>query len=105
MTPHSTGVREAAAFHVVALGRASNKLPGQSEVSFYCISRLSAPRLSKAYLDRVEPVYFRISSHVGQVMLALPLVLVVYVLAVLTTFIRNWRARRAAVEVSKPPLE
>jgi hypothetical protein len=57
------------------------------------------------HLDRVEPVYFRINSHVGQVMLALPLVPVIYVLAVLITFIRNWRARRADVEVSILPLE
>ena len=59
----------------------------------------------KAYPGRVEPVYFRINSHVGQVMLALPLVLVVYVLAVLITFIRNWRARRAEMEEAKRPLE
>ena len=49
----------------------------------------------KAFPDRVEPVYFRINAHVGQAMLALPLVVVVYVLAVSITFIRNWRARGA----------
>lgn len=49
--------------------------------------------LYEAHSDRVVPLYFRINSHVGQVMLALPLALVIYVLAVLIAFIRNWRAR------------
>jgi hypothetical protein len=59
----------------------------------------------KAYPDRVEPVYFRINSHVGQAMLALPLAVAIYLFAVLITFTRNWRARRADVHEAKPPLE
>ena len=70
-------------------------------IEFHYSNTYDSTSIYKAYPDRVEPVYFRINSHVGQVMLALPLVLVVYVLAVLITFIRNWRARRSDVEGAK----
>ena len=63
-------------------------------IEFNYSNTYNSTSLYKAYSDRVESVYFRINSHVGQVMLALPLALVIYVLAVLIAFIRNWRARR-----------
>ena len=66
-------------------------------IEFDYANTYNSTSIYKAYPGRVEPVYFRVNSHVGQVMLALPLALVVYVLAVLIAFIRNWRARRTEV--------
>ena len=74
-------------------------------IEFNYSNTYDSTSIYKAYTGRVEPVYFQINSHVGQVMLAVPLALVIYVLAVLITFIRNWRARRADVEEVKRPLE
>jgi hypothetical protein len=67
-------------------------------IEFNYSNTYNSTSIYKASQDRVEPVYFRISSHVGQVMLALPLALAIYVLAVLITFARNWRTRRADVQ-------
>ncbi|MDX2314918.1 MAG: hypothetical protein QNL90_12705 [Gammaproteobacteria bacterium] len=70
-------------------------------IEFSYANTYDSTSIYKAYSDRVEPVYFRINSHVGQVMLALPLALVIYVLAVLIAFIRNWRARHSEIQKSK----
>jgi len=74
-------------------------------IEFNYSNTYNSTSIYKAYPDRVEPVYFRINSHVGQAMLALPLALVVYLFAVLIAFIRNLRARRTDVEEAKWPLE
>lgn len=63
-------------------------------IEFSYSNTYDSTSIYKAYPDRVEPVYFRINSHVGQAMLALPLAVAVYLLAVLVAFLRNLRARR-----------
>ncbi|MDH3612086.1 MAG: hypothetical protein OEU90_00955 [Gammaproteobacteria bacterium] len=50
----------------------------------------------RAYADRVEPVSFQLTSHVGQAMMALMLIIPVYFIAWLITFIRNRRANKVA---------
>ena len=50
----------------------------------------------RAYADRVEPVSFHMTSHIGQAMMAMFLVVPVYIAAWLITFIRNRRAAASA---------
>lgn len=69
-------------------------------IEFNYLNTYNSTSVYEAHSDRVVPVYFRINSHVGQAMLALPLAVAVYVLAVLITFIRNWRARSSGEEKS-----
>ena len=47
----------------------------------------------RAYSDHVEPVSFRITSHAGQAMLALALIIPTYVVAWLITYVRRRRAK------------
>lgn len=74
-------------------------------VEFNYSNTYDSTSIYRAYPDRVEPVYFRVNSHVGQAMLALPLAVAVYLVAVLIAFTRNWRARRADVREADLPLE
>ncbi len=64
-------------------------------IEFNYANTYMAKSIYKAYADRVEPVSFRMASHVGQAMLALVLIVPVYFVAWLITVIRNRRARLA----------
>ena len=49
----------------------------------------------RAYDDRIEPVSYKLTSHVGQVFSAIILFIPALILSMIITAILNWRAKRA----------
>ena len=64
-------------------------------IEFHYSNTYMASSIYKAYADRIEAVSFQMRFSVGHVMIAIMMVVPVYLLALLTTFIRNRRARRS----------
>ena len=49
----------------------------------------------RAYDDRIEPVSYKLTSHVGQAFLAIGLLIPALILSMIITAILNWHAKRA----------
>jgi len=64
-------------------------------VAFYYSNTRTSTSIYRAYQDRIEPVSYKITSHVGQVIGAFYLFIPALLLSIIVTAIINWRARRA----------
>lgn len=60
-------------------------------IEFNYSNSYTATSIYRAFPDRVEPVSFQITSSVGQAFMAIPMIVLVYLLAWVITFARNWR--------------
>ena len=49
----------------------------------------------RAYADRIEPVSYKLKSHVGQAFLAIILVIPALIISMMIKVVINWRAKRA----------
>ena len=49
----------------------------------------------RAYNDRIEPVAYKLTSHVGQVFSAIILIVPALIVSIIITAILNWHAKRA----------
>ena len=65
-------------------------------VAFHYSNTRTSTSIYRAYKDRVEPVSYKLTSHVGQAFSAIILIIPALILSAIITVIMNWRAKCAA---------
>jgi hypothetical protein len=64
-------------------------------VAFHYTNTRTSTSKYRAYNDRIEPVSYKLTSHVGQAFSAIVLLIPALILSMIITAILNWRAKRA----------
>lgn len=67
-------------------------------IEFYYSNTHNSTSRYKAYADRIEPISYLVTFSIGHMMLLIILVVPIYLLALLVTFVRNGRSRKMTAE-------
>jgi hypothetical protein len=65
-------------------------------VAFNYSNTRTSTSIYRAYSDRIEPVSYKLTSHVGQMFSAIILIVPVLIISTLITVFQNWRVKRAS---------